>query len=151
MKSTPTEVTIPRQVRSRLGTYVQQAGVVVDGLHGGAARPGWSTRSRRSAASTPSTPTTRTWPCTRGWPDLIRPTVLVDGIVSGVWELDRRAGLVTVELFTRLGPADTDAVVAEGHRLLRLAAPDVAPRSRTGLGHGERHCANARMGRRTRS
>jgi hypothetical protein len=59
--------------------------------------------------------------------DLVSPTVLVDGMVSGTWELDRRAGLVTVAPFTRLSPADTDAVVAEGHRMLRLAAPDAAP------------------------
>ncbi|MEV0726549.1 winged helix DNA-binding domain-containing protein [Micromonospora purpureochromogenes] len=61
--------------------------------------------------------------------DLIKPTVLVDGMVSGTWHLDRRAGLITVEPFTRLGPGDTEAVTAEGHRVLRLAAPDAAPHS----------------------
>ncbi|MEU6076942.1 winged helix DNA-binding domain-containing protein [Micromonospora sp. NPDC047074] len=59
--------------------------------------------------------------------DLIMPTVLVDGMVAGTWELDRRAGLVTVVPFARLRPADADAVAAEGHRVLRLAAPDTTP------------------------
>lgn len=59
--------------------------------------------------------------------DLIKPTVLIDGTVSGTWHLDRRAGLVTVQPFTRLRADHTDAVTAEGHRVLRLAAPDQAP------------------------
>ncbi|MEU9507995.1 winged helix DNA-binding domain-containing protein [Micromonospora sp. NPDC048170] len=59
--------------------------------------------------------------------DLIMPTVLVDGVVAGTWELDRGAGLVTVVPFARLRPNDADAVTAEAHRVLRLAAPDTTP------------------------
>lgn len=58
--------------------------------------------------------------------DLVEQTVLVDGTVSGSWHLDRRTGVVTVQPFVRLRPAHADAVTAEGHRVLKLAAPEAA-------------------------
>lgn len=57
--------------------------------------------------------------------DLIKPTVLIDGTVSGTWHLDRRAGLVTIQPFTGLQHTDVEAVTAEGHRILGLAAPGI--------------------------
>ncbi len=58
--------------------------------------------------------------------DLVEQTILVDGMVSGTWELDRNAATVTVRPFTRLAPADAEALAAEAHRVLGLAAPDAA-------------------------
>ncbi|MDO3700098.1 winged helix DNA-binding domain-containing protein [Micromonospora sp. C28SCA-DRY-2] len=58
--------------------------------------------------------------------DLVAPTVLVDGMVAGIWELDRRAGVVTVRPFARIPPDELAAVRAEGERVLRFAAPDAA-------------------------
>jgi hypothetical protein len=59
--------------------------------------------------------------------DLIEHTVLVDGTVSGTWDLDRHAGTVTIQPFTQLPQAATDTATAEGHRVLQLAAPDATP------------------------
>ncbi|RKF24174.1 winged helix DNA-binding domain-containing protein [Micromonospora globbae] len=57
-------------------------------------------------------------------PDVVRPTLLVDGMVAGTWELDRTAGVVTVQPFARLRVDDLAAVEAEAHRVLRFAAPE---------------------------
>ncbi|MGH3713279.1 MAG: DNA glycosylase AlkZ-like family protein [Micromonosporaceae bacterium] len=54
--------------------------------------------------------------------DLVDQTVLVDGMASGTWRMDRPAGTLTVRPFVRLSRADADAVVAEGLRTLALAA-----------------------------
>ena len=58
--------------------------------------------------------------------DLVASTLLIDGMVSGIWELDRAAGVVTVRPFVRLVRPDVDAVVAEGARVPKLAAAGVA-------------------------
>jgi hypothetical protein len=47
-------------------------------------------------------------------------------MVSGTWELDRAAGVVTVRPFVRLARPDVDAIVAEGTRVLKVAAAGVA-------------------------
>lgn len=57
-------------------------------------------------------------------PDVVRPTLLVDGMVAGTWGLDRTAGVVTVQPFARLRVDDLAAVEAEAHRVLRFAAPE---------------------------
>ncbi len=56
----------------------------------------------------------------------VRPALLVDGFVSGTWELGRRDGEVAIEVrpLVRLDAADRKAVEAEAHRLLRLVAAD---------------------------
>lgn len=56
----------------------------------------------------------------------VLPTFLVDGFVSGTWELGRSDGTASITLrpFGRLRGADADALEAEAHRVLRLLAPD---------------------------
>lgn len=51
--------------------------------------------------------------------DLVSPTLLVDGFVCGTWALEPDALVVTP--FRRLRPADAEAAVAEGERMLALA------------------------------
>jgi Winged helix DNA-binding domain len=58
--------------------------------------------------------------------DLVDSSLLVDGMVSATWELDRDAGVLTVRPFARLAGPDVDAIVAEGARLVGLAAVGAA-------------------------
>jgi hypothetical protein len=55
-----------------------------------------------------------------------RPTVLVDGFVSGTWRIKRDRGGTTLVIhpFGRLSKRDTAAVTKEGARLLAFAAGD---------------------------
>ena len=53
-------------------------------------------------------------------------TLLVDGRWQGDWKISR--GVLEIEPFISLGPADRDAIVAEGERLLGFAAPAIAVR-----------------------
>jgi hypothetical protein len=53
-------------------------------------------------------------------------TLLVDGLWQADWKI--RKGLLEIEPFISLGPADRDAVAAEGERLLGFAAPAIAVR-----------------------
>ncbi|WP_342380239.1 winged helix DNA-binding domain-containing protein [Myxococcus stipitatus] len=59
---------------------------------------------------------------------IIRPTVLVDGFVRGMWKLERKKAHVVlrVEPFARLSREDRDALTEEGMRLLACVASDVA-------------------------
>ncbi|AGC43638.1 hypothetical protein MYSTI_02322 [Myxococcus stipitatus DSM 14675] len=59
---------------------------------------------------------------------IIRPTVLVDGFVRGMWKLERKKAqaLLRVEPFARLSREDRDALTEEGMRLLSCVASDVA-------------------------
>jgi hypothetical protein len=63
----------------------------------------------------------------RAWID--RPTLLVDGTVAGTWRIERRASSSALVVHTdrRLSRVDTDAVSAEGARLLEFAAEDGDP------------------------
>ena len=54
--------------------------------------------------------------------DAVAATLLIDGAVSGTWQLDRAAGVVTIRPFVRMSQPDVEAAVAEGDRLLDLAA-----------------------------
>ena len=54
--------------------------------------------------------------------DAVAATLLVDGTVSGTWEMDRAANVLKVQPFVGLQRPDVDAVIAEGTRLLELAA-----------------------------
>lgn len=58
--------------------------------------------------------------------DLVDHTILIDGVVSGTWQLDRDAAKVTVRPFTRLAPANVEALVTQAHRVLDLTVPDAA-------------------------
>jgi hypothetical protein len=53
-------------------------------------------------------------------------TLLVDGLWQADWKI--RKGLLEIKPFISLGPADRDAVAAEGERLLGFAAPAIAVR-----------------------
>ncbi|NTX53402.1 winged helix DNA-binding domain-containing protein [Myxococcus sp. CA039A] len=57
---------------------------------------------------------------------IIRPTVLVDGFVRGMWKLEREKERVTlrIEPFERIAREDRAALTEEGARLLAFAAPD---------------------------
>jgi DNA glycosylase AlkZ-like len=62
---------------------------------------------------------------------VVRGTVLVDGVVRGMWRINQRrpgqAGTVQIEPFGRLPrPARAD-LTAEGHRLLAFADPQAPP------------------------
>ena len=52
----------------------------------------------------------------------VLPTFLIDGFVTGTWELERSDGAaaITLRSFTELDRADADALDAEAHRLLAL-------------------------------
>ncbi len=58
---------------------------------------------------------------------MISPTVLVDGIVRGSWQLrwSRDRATLTIEPFERLSTVDHEEVEAEAARLLEFAAPDL--------------------------
>ncbi len=58
--------------------------------------------------------------------DLVQPTILVDGVVSGTWELDRDAATVAVRPFTRLASATIEALTTQAHRVLHLTVPNAA-------------------------
>jgi hypothetical protein len=60
----------------------------------------------------------------------VLPTLLVDGVVSGTWDLVRRGGTATIALrpFARLTPTARRALEAEGHRILERVAPAAAIR-----------------------
>jgi Winged helix DNA-binding domain len=53
-------------------------------------------------------------------------TLLVDGLWQADWKIGE--GVLEIEPFISLGPADRDAVTAEGERLLGFAAPAIAVR-----------------------
>jgi len=53
-------------------------------------------------------------------------TLLVGGLWQADWKISR--GVLEIEPFISLGPADRDAVAAEGERLLGFAAPAIAVR-----------------------
>ncbi len=53
-------------------------------------------------------------------------TLLVDGLWQADWKISQ--SVLEIEPFTPLGPADRDAIAAEGERLLGFAAPAIAVR-----------------------
>jgi Winged helix DNA-binding domain len=55
----------------------------------------------------------------------VLPTLLVDGMVAGTWELSRTDGTARIELrpFGRLGRADRRALEAEAERMLAIVSP----------------------------
>ena len=53
-------------------------------------------------------------------------TLLVDGLWQADWKISQ--GVLEIEPFITLGPADRDAIAAEGERLLGFAAPAIAVR-----------------------
>jgi len=53
-------------------------------------------------------------------------TLLIDGLWQADWKISQ--GVLEIEPFISLGPADRDAVAAEGQRLLGFAAPAIAVR-----------------------
>jgi hypothetical protein len=59
-----------------------------------------------------------------------RPTLLVDGVVQGVWSLSQRKGAarLRVEPFAPLAPHDRTAIEMEGERLLAFLAADATDR-----------------------
>jgi hypothetical protein len=61
----------------------------------------------------------------------VLPTILVDGVVAGTWELTRRDARAEIILrpFSRLSGAPRTALEAEAHRLLELIEPDPVTRS----------------------
>lgn len=61
---------------------------------------------------------------------IIRPTILVDGFVRGMWRMKRERGaaLLAVEPFGPLTAEDRAALEEEGERLLRFAAADAETR-----------------------
>ncbi|HEX5869175.1 MAG TPA: winged helix DNA-binding domain-containing protein [Longimicrobium sp.] len=59
---------------------------------------------------------------------IIRPTILVDGMVRGMWKMERQraAATLTIDPFEPLAKADRAALEAEAMALLRFAAADAA-------------------------
>jgi Winged helix DNA-binding domain len=55
-----------------------------------------------------------------------RGTLLVDGLWQADWKISQ--SVLEIEPFISLGPADRDAIAAEGERLLGFAAPAIAVR-----------------------
>jgi hypothetical protein len=55
-------------------------------------------------------------------------TVLVDGFIAAIWKISRKDGeaLMRIEPVVPLGRRDTDAVAAEGERLLAFIDPDAS-------------------------
>jgi hypothetical protein len=60
----------------------------------------------------------------------VRPTVLVDGMVSGTWDLSRADGVAAIELrpFERMSRPLRAEIEAEAHRLLETLEPDATER-----------------------
>ena len=56
----------------------------------------------------------------------LRGTLLVDGLWQADWKISH--GVLEIEPVISLGPADRDAVAAEGERHLGFAAPAIAVR-----------------------
>jgi hypothetical protein len=56
-------------------------------------------------------------------PVFTKGALLVDGFARGSWTFGKGRASITVQLFAPLSPAETDAVMAEGDRLLDFAAP----------------------------
>jgi hypothetical protein len=61
----------------------------------------------------------------------VLPTILVDGVVAGTWELTRRDARAEIFLrpFSRLSGAPRTGLEAEAHRLLELIEPDPVTRT----------------------
>lgn len=59
----------------------------------------------------------------------VLPTVLVDGMVAGTWDLTRTKGAarLTIEPFRRLAKAGAAEVVVEAERVLAFLDPDASP------------------------
>lgn len=57
---------------------------------------------------------------------IIRATILVDGVVRGMWKIERErdSAALVIHPFEKLGAADRAALEEEGGRLLRFAAED---------------------------
>jgi hypothetical protein len=57
---------------------------------------------------------------------IIRSTILVDGVVHGLWRVTRkrRASTLTIQPFRRLSKKDSAALAREGVALLTFAAPE---------------------------
>ena len=57
---------------------------------------------------------------------LVRATVLVDGVVAGIWKVERKKAMATlvIEAFVKLAKKDRAALEEEGERLLRFVEPD---------------------------
>ena len=62
---------------------------------------------------------------------LVRATVLVDGVVAGIWKVERKkaAATLVVEEFAKIAKQDRAALAEEGERLLGFAEPDAATRA----------------------
>jgi Winged helix DNA-binding domain len=62
----------------------------------------------------------------------VRPTILVDGFVRGVWSLETskadKSVTLTIRQYEKIADADRDALADEGARLLAFAAPDAETR-----------------------
>jgi len=63
----------------------------------------------------------------------VLPTILIDGMVAGTWDLTRvdGAGRVTLRPFSRLADADRGALEAEAERVLALIEPEATTREVT--------------------
>ncbi|HEX2729579.1 MAG TPA: winged helix DNA-binding domain-containing protein, partial [Rubrobacteraceae bacterium] len=57
----------------------------------------------------------------------VRATILVDGLVAGVWKIEKSRNLATlvIEAFERLSRQDHDSLTGEGERLVRFVGDDV--------------------------
>lgn len=55
---------------------------------------------------------------------IIRPTILIDGFVSGIWKVEKEKETVTliIELFKKLSDEENQALTEEGMRLLDFIA-----------------------------
>lgn len=63
----------------------------------------------------------------------VLPTILIDGMVAGTWDLTRvdGAGRVILRPFSRLADADRGALEAEAERVLALIEPEATTREVT--------------------
>jgi hypothetical protein len=61
---------------------------------------------------------------------IIRPTILIDGFVSGIWKLQKEKGTVRliIELFKKLPDEEHNVLMEEGTRLLDFIAGKESPR-----------------------
>lgn len=57
---------------------------------------------------------------------IIRSTILIDGFVAGTWKLirERRKTTLSIEPFTSISEQNSNALMAEGERLLTFSAPE---------------------------